>query len=94
MLRPPLADGGKDVGHHLSPWLHTLLAFAVDSPGDGIGLLLALADDKDVMDAGVLGALDVAHESVVAESHFGADLLGAQLVRDAIGVVNLRLGHA
>jgi hypothetical protein len=65
----------------------------VDAHGDGVGVLLALADDQDVMDPGLLGALDPAHQLVVAEFHLGAHLPGAKFVHEALPVVDLRFCH-
>jgi hypothetical protein len=46
-----------------------------------------------VVDAGGFGALDAAHEFVVAEFQLHPHLLGAEFAHDALGVVHLRVGH-
>src|SRR5262249_2474517 len=92
LLRGSFADRLQDPSNDLVPWFDAHIPLPMYPHGNGAGVLLLLADDQHGVDAGFLGAQDAALELVVAEFELGADHRGPQLVDDASGVVELRLG--
>src|SRR5258707_592542 len=57
--------------------------------GDGIGLLLLLADDEHGVDARFFGAKNAALELVVAEFQIRTHHLAAEFLDDALGIIKL-----